>query len=267
MSWNRLQGKSWRRLSHGQYVWARLLDDCMLRLRAAQDRMPDSFAFSGPTAGWLLGMDYPPCDPIEATLPANSHARTRAGIRLRRARLPESDVIVRRGLRVTTPLRTVTDLASRRDITEAVVAIDMATHAKLTDLATLTHFVQTHAGRKGVKKLRRALALADPGAESPMETRLRLQLVMAGLPPPSTQIELRDSSGSLLGRADLYYPEMRLVIEYDGEGHRDRMVADLRRQNALLNAGFHLLRFTAADLHIPGFVVARIRDARSLFAA
>src|SRR5450759_1505490 len=52
-----------------------------------------------------------------------------------------------------------------------------------------------------------------------------------------------------VGRADLYYPAARLVLEYDGANHRDRLVEDNRRQNRLLNAGFGLLRFTAADIH------------------
>ena len=88
--------------------------------------------------------------------------------------------------------------------------------------------------------------MAEP-AESPMETRLRWMLLDSGLPRPQVQAELRNDDGRFLGRADLYYPSARLVIEYDGANHRDRLVEDNRRQNALLGAGFKLLRFTAAD--------------------
>jgi very-short-patch-repair endonuclease len=100
--------------------------------------------------------------------------------------------------------------------------------------------------------------LAEP-AESPMETRLRWTLLQAGLPRPQVQTELRDSEGRFLGRADLYYPQSRLVIEYDGANHRDRLVEDDRRQNTLLTAGFRLLRFTAADQ--PEVVTALVRRA------
>lgn len=51
------------------------------------------------------------------------------------------------------------------------------------------------------------------------------------------------------GRADLYYPAARLILEYDGAKHRDRLVEDNRRQNLLLSAGFQLLRFTAGDIY------------------
>ena len=263
ITWEHLQSRTWTRMSRGQYASAKLPQDVMLKLRAAQDRLPCGFAFSGPTAGWILGLDFAPCEPIEVTIPRGSHARTRAGIKVHRASLAASEVIVRRGLRVTSPLRTVTDLGSRRNLIESVVAVDMATHARLIDLPALRHFVQTHSGQKGIKRLRRAVGLADPRAESPMETRLRLQLVMARLPTPCTQMELHDAAGHLLGRADLYYPDRRLVIEYDGEGHRERLVPDLRRQNALVNSGFHVLRFTAADIRVAGSIAAQVRRARA----
>jgi len=131
-------------------------------------------------------------------------------------------------------------------------------------MADLQAYVDTHAGAKGVRKLRRALALAEPKTESPMETRLRMQLVKARLPRPAVQVDLHDASGNFLGRADLYYPEHRLLIEYDGENHKDRLVHDLRRQNALINAGYCLLRFTAGDLRVPGSVAAQVRRARSM---
>jgi len=89
-------------------------------------------------------------------------------------------------------------------------------------------------------------------------------LIRAKLPRPSVQAKLRDAAGNFVGRADLYYPDRRLVIEYDGENHKDRMVADMRRQNALVNAGYHLLRFTAADFRAPRSVVAQVHQARAL---
>ena len=93
-----------------------------------------------------------------------------------------------------------------------------------------------------------------------METRLRMELIQARLQQPDVQAELHDASGRFLGRADLYYPDRRLVIEYDGDNHRDRLVSDMRRQNALLNAGYHILRFTSADIRTPAAIVALVRD-------
>ena len=100
-----------------------------------------------------------------------------------------------------------------------------------------------------------------------METRLRWLLLEAGLPKPEVQRNLHDASGRFVGRADLYYPAARLVIEYDGTNHRDRLIEDNRRQNLMVRAGYRLLRFTAADvLQRPAGVVALVRDQVLLLA-
>jgi hypothetical protein len=94
-----------------------------------------------------------------------------------------------------------------------------------------------------------------------MESRLRMLLVLAGLPRPEVQVSIHDDEGRFLGRPDLLYRPERLAIEYDGGNHRDRLVDDNRRQNGLVGAGFRLLRFTAADVYgTPESVVRSIRS-------
>ena len=60
---------------------------------------------------------------------------------------------------------------------------------------------------------------------------------------PQAQVSLHDEEGAFLGRPDLYHPEHRLGLEYDGSVHRETLVADNRRQNRLLN------RLPAAEIH------------------
>ena len=153
--------------------------------------------------------------------------------------------MLRRGFRTTSALRTVSDLARSLPLVEAVVVIDEALHRGLVRLDQLGA---------------RVAEVAEPATESPMETRLRLVLVLAGLPRPQAQVTLRTESGVFLGRPDLFYPEHRLAIEYDGATHRDSLAADNRRQNRLVDAGYRLLRFTAADvLDSPASVVELVR--------
>ncbi|HKW07506.1 MAG TPA: DUF559 domain-containing protein [Candidatus Dormibacteraeota bacterium] len=225
------------------------------------DRLPREAAFSGATAAWIHGLDFDPVDPIEVTVPRIVPVRARVGVRLRRASLHEDDVVVHRGFRSTSPMRTVCDLASRRDRVESVVAIDMALHAGLVATDALAREVDRRAGTKGVRLLKRAVSLADAKAESPMETRVRVQLVAARLPIPTVQAELHDVHGTFLARVDLLYADARLVIEFDGQNHRDRLAADVKRQNALVNAGYQVLRFTASDVWTPGSIPAAVRRA------
>jgi very-short-patch-repair endonuclease len=170
-------------------------------------------------------------------MPSSSGVRSRPGLVVRRGSIP--DAVEVRGLRVTTLARTFGDLRRRLQRVEVLVLADQA--------------LRLGRGRFD--------DLAEP-AESPMETRLRWLLLEAGLPRPQVQVPLHNLAGRFVGRADLYYPQARLVIEYDGTNHRDRLIEDNRRQNALIDAGFRILRFTAADLRErPDAVVAQVRNA------
>lgn len=171
---------------------------------------------------------------------------------------------MRHGLPTTSALRTVVDLAGRDPITEGVVAADLALRAGLVSITQLNDYVEAHPKAGGIARLRRVVDLAEPLTESPMETRLRILLVNAGLPRPEAQVRLRDEEGRFLGRPDLLYRRQRLVLEYDGGNHRDRMVDDNHRQNCLVAAGFRLLRFTATDVYrTPEEIIANVR--RELF--
>jgi len=256
-----LQGKVWRRLGPELYCWEGLRLDPWLQLSALPRMLPPEAAFAGPTAAWMIGLDFVPNDPVEIIVPAGSGVRSRAGLTVRRGELPAIDVATIRGLRATVVNRTLCDLCLHLPAVNALIAIDAAIHLGLTDANALRLYADAANGRAGAYRLRTLAARAAP-AESPMETRLRWLLIQAGLPPPEVQSNLRDREQRFLGRADLYYPGPRLILEYDGAHHRDRLAEDNRRQNLLLNAGFHLLRFTAADIYQhPEVVAAQVREA------
>ena len=188
-------------------------------------------------------------------MPLNSGRRSRVGLSVRRANLDPSEVVVVRGFRVTSIERTLSDLSEQLPAVEALVLVDAALHLKRIDKETLN--------RTSYPSLRALAPLAEP-AESPMETRLRWLLLKAGLPRPEVQRDLYDDAGQLIGRADLYYPDARLIVEFDGDNHRDRLIEDNRRQNLLLQAGYRLLRFTSSDVYNrPGVIASLVRAALS----
>jgi hypothetical protein len=187
-----------------------------------------------------------PCQPVEATVPTSSGVTRLAGLAI--FRTTEIEMVRAKGLPVTTRVRTLADLGRRLELVEAVVILDMALHRRMVTSRQLERWADAHPGCRGVARLRHAIELADPAAESPMETRLRLLLVLKGLPRPSSQVSLFSAGGIFLARPDLYYPSHRLGIEYDGAVHRDSLAADDRRQNRLVEAGYRLLRFTASDI-------------------
>ncbi len=166
------------------------------------------------------------------------------------------------GLPVTQPEGTFVDLAADCELTELVIAGDSlvrrtpATPESLTALATST------VGTRGIRLARQAASLVRPGVDSPMETRLRLLLVLAGLPEPAIGHVVVDSDGGWLARPDLSYPELQIAIEYDGLHHLNdprQWQRDIRRRENLERAGWLVRVITAADLFTaPGTVLARI---------
>jgi very-short-patch-repair endonuclease len=255
-----LRGSAYRRLGAGIYRWVGLNESPQLMLAAVARRLPAGAAFSGRSAAWLHGLDLAPCDPIEVTIPEPVGSSRRAGASVSRAALVREEIVIRRGLPTTSALRTIVDLAGRNPLTEGVVAADMFLHAGLVSMDELLAYVSEHPRAKGIARLRRVVDLAEPKAESAMETRLRMLLVLARLPPPEVQVSVHDDQGRFLGRPDLLYSRQRLAIEYDGGTHRDRMVDDNRRQNGLVGAGLRLLRFTAADVYgTPDLVAMQVR--------
>ena len=257
-----LRGAAYRPLGSGVYHWVGLKESPLLTLTGVARRLPTGAAFSGRTAAWLHGLDLPPCDPIEVTMPESRGSSRRAGAAVCRAALGTDEIVLRRRLPTTSALRTSLDLGGRTPLTEGVVAADLFLHAELVSMDELRNYVAEHPGVKGVARLRRVVGLAEPEAESPMETRLRMLLVNAGLPRPEVQVSIHDASGRFIGRPDLLYRKHCLAIEYDGGNHRDRMVEDNRRQNGLVGAGYRLLRFTAADVYAaPDTVAMQVRHS------
>src|SRR2546425_688746 len=91
-----------------------------------------------------------------------------------------------------------------------------AAACRLPARSAFSNWVPTRQGGRGLINLRQVALHAEPKAESVMETRLRMLLVLAGLPRPEAQVPVHDRYGRFVGRPDLFYPELRLGLEYDG---------------------------------------------------
>jgi len=245
----RLRGRNWRRIGCGTYVWTGIELDPRSELLALHCRLPPGCVFSGLTAARLHGMDTDGSLAVEVTVPTGVSVRAHPGISIRCAALDPSAVTTCGPLPVTTPVRTCFDLARRLPVVQAVAAIDRALYRRLVTLHELREYVGLSNPVRGLPKVRRVIELVEPGVESPMESRLRMILVLGGLPRPEVQLELRNTDGSFLARPDLLYQAARLAIEYDGATHRDNLVADNRRQNRLQRAGYRLLRYTSPDVY------------------
>ena len=249
---NELYGPRFQRLFHGVFAPADLAIDLAVLGRAAYLVVGHrGGVLAGYSAALALGADCAPAHaPAEVLVP--SDARGQPGLLVRRGVVTEAEVTAVDGLRVTSPARTAWDLARRLAVTEATVAVDALAHGGSFTPHDLLQRCRAEPGARGSRRLAEVVELADPRAESPMETRLRLGLVLAGLPRPEVQYPVSDEHGFVLARVDLAYPRARLAIEYDGTvhlGHR-RWALDRERDTTLAGLGWETLRLGQNDVGI-----------------
>jgi hypothetical protein len=180
--------------------------------------------------------------------------------------LPEGHCTRVGGVPVTTPARTLVDLASvlSGGLLERVV--DDSLRRRLASLAELraVHDRLSESGRRGMARMALVLAARpdsyQPG-DSDAELRLVRALVAGGHPRPIQQHQVH--AGGTVYLLDLAYPQERIGIEFDGFGShgatRSSLDRDRVRANALTLAGWTVLHFTSAST--PSQVVADVRTA------
>jgi hypothetical protein len=187
---------------------------------------------------------------IDLTVPLASRAESRVDRRVYRCDLLPDEVTRRDAIPVTTLSRTWRDLAGVLQPGPLLAVTD-----QLLFLGCTRRELQAQLGRRptgrGSARARNVLPLGDERAESPMESVVRWLVHAAGMPAPVVQYEMCDALGRFLGRGDLAWPEHRLLVEFDGDGHRERrvFVKDLRRQNSLVVDEWTVLRFSGADVY------------------
>jgi hypothetical protein len=184
-----------------------------------------------------------------------------AGIITRNFSICSDEVTSVAGIPVTTPARTAFDLGRLLPRSESVARLDALMWATPFAVEDVQLTIARHPGARGVRRLRSALPLVDGGAASPKETWLRLLLIDAGFPRPSTQIPVHER-WRLIAVLDLGWETYKVAVEYDGDHHRtDRRqyAKDQWRSRKLEAMGWIVVRVIAEDA--PADVVRRARAA------
>lgn len=260
----RLANGSLRRLHAGVYATFGAPLTPEARLRAAQLAAGPGAVVSHRAALWLWGLleDDPP---IEITAPRSSHPVPDGFVLHRPNVLRPIDVVERRQLRVTNPLRTLLDAGA---VVPPAVVGDCVERALTSRLVTVRGLrVVLHdlggPGRAGTGPLRRHLdrrALGDRRPESMLEPLMaRLLYKDLGIGPIRYQPTLV-LDGTIV-RPDFLAELAKLAVEVDGlDAHstRDALDRDLARQNLLIRHGYLVLRYTITHLRRPGAVTKEI---------
>ncbi|MCW2764872.1 MAG: hypothetical protein JWO11_831 [Nocardioides sp.] len=209
-----------RRVLQGVYAAAQAPTDLEFRARALNLVVSPSAVVVDRTAAWLHGVDILPRSAREVAVPVSVFQRPgtrcrRDGVASGERMLIPEDIVEIGGLLVTSPLRTAHDLGRLLWRFDALSALDQFVRLGV-DFGALNMGVERYKGYRGVIQLRYLVPLADPRAESPAESALRLHWYDAGLPKPEPQWWVFDDRGVPIYRLDLALPELLFAAEYDG---------------------------------------------------
>ncbi|MFE6065073.1 hypothetical protein [Streptomyces sp. NPDC056525] len=278
----RLRGDGWQRICRGTWAAPGKEVDWRVRATALQLLRPEWVCSHG-TAARLHRIERLRApggvDRLEFTAPAPSRSTAGEGTRVRvhgTRFLTAGDGSIRRGLRTTTPARTVGDLiraAGSRE--EAVVVADSALARRAVEGVRREALVRYEdltaelaAPRRGAPHARSWLRLAEPASGSPAETVARLRMGDADL-FPECQPVLRTAAGPPL-RPDFLFRAQGLAVEVEGyafHGTRRAHERDVARFNVLQSCPEirRVLRFTAGEVfRHPDRMTATIRAALTL---
>lgn len=230
--------------------------------------------FSHGTAAHLLGLpdrSATATTPLDVAVSPPMRAARRVGARSHHL-WDEAVTVVDARYPVADPASTFCHLSASRTLDELVILGDALglpdeegrRRGLRVDLDVLADRAASYRGRGG-RRAREAVPYVRVGAESPRETLLRLLLLRAGLPEPELDVELFDSEGRFVARADLLFRLQRVVVvEYDGDQHRtDRRQyeRDILRIEAIEALGYRVVRVRASGLIDQDVTVARVRLA------
>lgn len=261
MIYRRTAAGEWIKVLPGVFRMAGSADTQLQRAMAAALWAGEGSVVSHGLAAALWRMAGYRTDVIELITPRK--VAPRDGIRIHHLPLPPAHKTLLGPIPITTPARTLVDLAAvaPREVLEG--AVDDCLRRGLVTVERLKRTAEEMSapGRKGPGIV---LALLDEGVvESALERRTLRLLRSAGFPEPERQYVI-EHNGDFLARVDLAYPEAKLAMEADGYGshsgpgafHKDRS-----RLNRLTMAGWNVLLVTDETLRQrPQEIVAQVAE-------
>lgn len=216
------------------------------------------------TAAAIWGMRAWVDGPVDVTV-ARGNRAGQPGIHVRRAVLRRGEVRLREGLRITSPERTLHDLAQTLDQDDLDRTVNEALVLGLTTPSKLRSYLARSSRRQGVKQLEHALRHDHAVSKSELQRAMLALVRRVKLPLPQTEVMVE---GHLV---DFLWADERLIVETDGHsphGTPRRFETDRARDAHLIACGYRVLRFTWRQLtNEPEIVAARLAAALALARA
>lgn len=247
------------RFCHGWYQTRKLND--FEKLLAVCHVTPNDAALAGETAALVYGIDMRESHRLGESYricmvrPQGKRALRRPGIHCRTMDLSKGDVITYKGLRITSPLRTLVDLVRASTLDIGTHLIELFLKKGLVSRVMVEKAIACLAGFRGITTLRLAYRSVNVKSESPIETAVRLRLEEARLPSAQPQIPVMLPGETTPRRIDLGWvdaPVGPLGIEVQSVTFHPtsglKFESDRRRKQALESLGWRILEVRTADL-------------------
>jgi very-short-patch-repair endonuclease len=227
---------------------------------------PDA-VLSHRSAGLLWGLIGITTGPVEITRPGGTRTR-RPGILGHEATLLADEIAWTDGIPVTSPFRTLFDLAAGLSLRQLERAMNEADVRRQTDRISLRQLLERHPGHRGTASLRTLLNTDTPGGvtRNDFEEAFVALLDETGLPRPRFNADL--AVRSRFFEVDCLWDEKRLIAELDGRavhGTNSAFETDRERDRILLAEGWRSTRITWRQLQDEPQAVAS--DLRMLLSA
>lgn len=259
-----LLSSRFRRIFHGIYLAADIEVTTAVRARAALLVAPDGSYASHHTAIVLWGGWAPDTNETHISSPITRTRSERRGI-VAHAANEEITPSVRLGIQVSPATQAFLELAATRvDLVDLVVCGDSLVRAGAVEPEDLVRAADRAKGQRWCRLARRAARLVREGVDSVMESRVRMLIVLAGLPEPTVNYVLRTAEGDWVRRLDLCYRNGKIAVEYDGRHHLEtkKRREDLIRREELERQGWLFVVLVSDDIYVdPCATVERVRLA------
>lgn len=276
-----IRSGQWVRLRKGIYAadhhWAAARSDPIqwhaLHCAAVLLALTPRYLVAGPSAARLYGLPFlvePPPEVVLLTEAPIVHGIHRDGYLLRQAPCDPSQMSTRFGIPLTSPARTLLDLACELPFMAGVVPTDAALHRRLVTSGELDAVLRTAEGRPNVERAREVFAFADGRAESPLESASRVVFHQHGLMPADIQVTRMLSSGREV-RLDFLWDDP-LGGEADGlnkyEPTADRSTLEIvrlekAREEDIRDDGLEMIRWGWPEVHKPHLLIERLRRGQA----
>jgi hypothetical protein len=232
----------------------------------ARLRAEAAWMFSGPDAV-LTGLSAAAVhgtrwlDPGASAEIIRNDRRAPTGLKVHTYSLGPEDVWIGDGMRLTTAARTAFDIGRLLPCEEAVPIIDALLNQTQLDRDEVWALAAANCGIRGYWRFRRAFAAADGGAQSPLESRVRMLANTTCEWPVETQIPFHDQWSLVFTRVAMGWSRLKLAIECDQRraGDIDYRTWMLEHTATLESLGWRVVWVTTPMMTRPGHVFQRIQ--------